>query len=176
MRGAIAIDGRGNRPALVIAEHLLDLGSEVLLLLDTDETLPSDLVLSVRQKGGEVLEWPDNCSTEERVFLDVPWKTVIELISFAEEYTGSDSVKDNVNNVCQEKGLPKIVGLTLPPSLDSPAFRRAIGIAAKNKNNPWFKDIARGDRLAEIVAPCLDQVPNTPLTKTLSELRQWVDA
>lgn len=178
LRGAIAIEGRGNVSALVIAEHLLNLGYEVLLLLDTDESPPTNLIDTVKEKGGAVFEWPDACSTEERIFLDVPWKTVIELVKFAEESVavGSDSVKDNINNACQARGLSKITGLVLPTSLDNPAFRRAIGIAAKNKNNPWFKDITRGERLAEIVAPCLDQIPQTPLAETISKLRQWVDA
>jgi len=136
---------------------------------------PENLVDSVKKKGGIVLEWPDACSTEERIFLDVPWKTVIELVKFAVESVGTESVKDNINNVCQRRGLSEITGLTLQKSGDNPSFRRAIGTAAKNKNNPWFKDITRGERLADIIGPCLDQIPETPLAKTISELRQWVD-
>lgn len=173
LRGVIAIDGGGNSDAPVISELLLDLGYKVLLLLDTDETAPANLVDSVRKKGGIVLEWPDVCSTEERIFLDVPWETVVELINFAKESIGTDSVKDNINNACERTGLSKITGLTLQSSCDNPGFRRAIGAAAKSKK--WFKDIMRGERLAEICAPCLDQIPKTPLAKTISELRQWVD-
>ncbi len=40
LRGVIAIDGGGNTTAPVIAEHLLDLGYDVALLLDTDEPSP----------------------------------------------------------------------------------------------------------------------------------------
>lgn len=176
LRGAIAIDGGGNATAPVIAEHLLDLGYEVLLLLDTDKAPPVDLIDSVKRKGGIVFEWPEACSTEKRIFLDVPWKTVIDLVRFAEECVGFDSVRDNINNVCRAQNLSEIADLTLPTSLDALAFRRVIGKAAKNKNNPWFKDITRGERLAEIVAPCLDQIPDKPLAKTISSLRQWVNA
>ena len=175
LRGVIAIDGGGNADAPVISELLLDLDYKVLMLFDTDGVAPVNLVDNVRGKGGIVLEWPDACSTEERIFLDVPWETVIEVIKLAEESVGADSVKDNINNACQRNGLSQITYLPLQRLCDNPGYRRAIGAAAKNKTNPWFKDITRSERLAEIIAPCLDQIPNTPLAKTISKLRQWVD-
>ncbi len=176
LRGATVIDGGGNNNAPIIAEHLLDLGYEVLLLLDTDNAVPTDVIESVRMKRGAVLEWQDACSTEERIFLDVPWETVIALVRFAEESVPGDSARDNINNACAEQGLSKIVDLMLPKLLDTADFRRAIGKAAKNKRNPWFKDITRGERLAEVIAPCLDQIPAKPLARTISSLRQWIDA
>lgn len=175
-RGAIAIDGCGNASAPIIGEHLLDLGYDVLLLLDSDEEPPADLVDAVKKKGGKDFKWPDACSTEERIFLDVPWDTVTALVRFAEEYIGSDSVRDNINNACKGIDLPGISDLMLPKALDANNFRRAIGKAAKNRNNPWFKDISRGERLAEIIAPCLVQIPDKPLAKIISSLREWIDA
>lgn len=174
LRGVIAIDGGSNTTAPVIAEHLLNLGYDVALILDTDKSSPADLINSVKEKGGAVFEWPDTCSTEERIFLDVPWKTVIELVKFAEGCEGSDSVRANINNSCKTKSLPAISDLALPNSLDTDDFRRVLGMAAKNKS--WFKDITRGERLAEIIVLCLNQIPDKPLAKTISRLRQWVDA
>src|SRR5882724_12295910 len=75
LRGAIPIDGGGNPNAPVIAEHLLDLGYDALLLVDTDERVSRELINEVKQKGGKVCEWEGGCSTEERIFLDVPWGT-----------------------------------------------------------------------------------------------------
>jgi putative ATP-dependent endonuclease of the OLD family len=175
LRGAIPIDGGGNAKAPVIAEHLLDLGYKVLLLIDTDEPSPADLIDTVKKKGGTVCEWADACSTEERIFLDVPWKTVIDVVRFAEECVGATSVKDTINNVCQAQGLSKIADLTLPPLLDTADLRRAIGKAAKSRNSHWFKDITSGERLGELVAPCLDEIPEKPLAKTISSVRRWVD-
>ncbi len=174
LRGVIPIDGGGNPKAPVIAEHLLELGYGVSLILDTDKPPPAALVDSIKKKGGIVCEWPEACSTEERIFLDVPWETVIALVRFAEEWVGA-AVKDTINNICQGQGLSGIPDLKLPASLDTTDFRRAIGKAAKNKNNRWFKGITSGERLAELIAPCLDQIPDKPLAITISALRQWVD-
>lgn len=52
LRGVIAIDGTGNTAALLIAEHLLDLGHDVFVLLDTDEKTDAALIASVKGERG----------------------------------------------------------------------------------------------------------------------------
>jgi hypothetical protein len=175
LRGATSINGGGNPAAGQIAEHLLDLGYDVLLLIDTDQPLPTDLVERIKKKAGKVCEWPDSCSTEERMFLDLPWEIVIDLVRFAEEFVGPDSMKARINAECHVTGLNQITDLTFPSSLSTPAFRRALGKASKNEKRPWFKDIDRGERLAELISPCLDKISSTPLALTISDIRKWID-
>jgi predicted ATPase len=98
LRGAVPIDGNGNTNAAAFAAHLLDLGYEVFLLLDSDVKTETALIEAVKNKGGSAHEWLDDCSTEERIFLDVPWETLVALVKLAEEYVGSDSVRDKINN------------------------------------------------------------------------------
>ena len=117
---------------------------------------------------------PDNCSTEERIFLDVPWETVIALVNLAVELVGSESVRANINNECKTQSLPEISDLALPVDLDTDEYRRVFGTVSKSKS--WFKDITKGERLAEIVAPYLDKISDKPLAKIITSLRQWVDA
>jgi putative ATP-dependent endonuclease of the OLD family len=173
LRGTIPIDGEGNTQAPVIAAHLLDLGYEVLLFVDSKPEPPANLVDEVTRKGGKVLKWPGACSTEERIFLDVPWKTVKTLMTFVAERVGADSVRDNINNACSTQGIPTISGPELPASFDHERFRQLIGEVANKKS--WFKDISRGERLAEIIARCLDQIPASPLAMTIANVRQWID-
>ncbi|NKE73731.1 ATP-dependent nuclease [Candidatus Manganitrophus noduliformans] len=177
LQGTIAVDGCGANAALGFAEHLLDLGYKIALLLDTDKPLPTDLIDAVKNKGGVIFEWPGTCSIEERIFLDVPWKTVISIVKFAEELHGADSVKDNINNACKAQSLSQISDLSFSEDLDTDEFRRVLGKSAKNKDTKrsWFKDVSRGEELAEIIAPCLDQILDKPLAITLSMVRQWVD-
>jgi len=175
LRGAIAIDGNGNAAAPAIAEYLLDLGYEAFLLLDTDKKADAALLASVRRKGGAVHEWVGDCSTEERVFLDVPWATVVALVQFAVECVTADSVKYHINKICNAQGMAELSDLSLPAALDTSALRGAIGKAARNENNPWFKDITRGERVGGLVGECLDKIPATPLAQGLASLRQWID-
>lgn len=174
LRGVGIIDGGGNSKALTVAEHLRDLGYDVFVLLDSDQRANPLEVRRIKQKGAEVHEWPDACSTEERIFLDVPWEAVRSLLEFAEECVGAASINDNINNGCKAAGLIEVTDLTLPAALDNPRFRRVIGGVAKTKS--WYKDIARGERLAEIVMAASDKMEGKPLTATIGALRQWTDA
>jgi hypothetical protein len=158
----------------MIAELLCDLGHDTFVLLDSDEPADQSKVTRLRQKGATVHEWPDACSTEERIFLDVPFEIVRELIVFAGECIGVDSVKDSINNACTKLGAPTMSGLNLPEILDTQNYRRAIGKVANAKG--WYKDIGRGERLAEIVMAACDKMPNKALTAAINALRQWVDA
>jgi len=115
------------------------------------------MIESVMMKGGMVLQWPEKCATEERIFLDVPWNVVIDLVHLAEEYVGYDSVKETINNAARPRSLPEIADLTLPPSLDSPAFRRAIGTARRTRAIPGSRAL-QGGAVAETISSCLDQM------------------
>ena len=174
VRGAVAVDGQGSS-APALADHLVELGYGVFLLLDTDEKV-SDLVLEgLRQKGVVVLEWPEDCSTEQRIFRDVSWGVLLKLIALAADCVTADSVRAQLNNVLGADGLPKQESLEFPSSLDSVAFRTALAKAAKNEKKAWFKDISRGELLAEILGPELKQISGSPLALGLAALRKWID-
>jgi hypothetical protein len=96
-------------------------------------------------------------------------------VAFAAECVTADSVKAQVNKVCKAQGLPELTALNLPTALDSTAFRSALGKAAKNEDRPWFKDITRGERLAEILGPSLEKMTGKPLAEGVTALRKWID-
>jgi putative ATP-dependent endonuclease of OLD family len=175
LQGAIAVDGGGKDKAPFLAQHLVDLGYSVFLLLDTDVALNDEAIKAAIDKGCAVAKWPDNCSTEERIFVDLPWEAVRELVAYAVECVGDDSVLAITNNTLKMLELSQITDLTLPQTLNTHQFRRALGIAAKSKGGSWFKDISRGEKVAALIAPRLNEITETPLAATLSALRSWVD-
>ena len=174
LQGVIAIDGGGKDAAPLIAKHLLDLGYKVFLLLDSDEAPNADALKHVADKGGVIAQWPDTCSTEERIFLDFPWDAVCQMVDDARKYFGDDSVRTVVNNELIAAKLDTIADLTLPAAHDYEAFRRALGKAANSKS--WFKSISGGERLAAIIAPHLETIAEKPFARKLAELRTWIDA
>ncbi|MBA8907493.1 ATP-dependent nuclease [Aminobacter ciceronei] len=177
--GVAAVDGTGNSSATALARHLLKLGYDALVLLDRDDPAPEAAVAAVKAMGGRVVEWPDDCSTEERMFLDLPWPTLQSLVAYAEECVGSEAVLARINNVMAENGLAAIPDLSLPDGLDTAGFRWTLGKAAKGKKNQkkpgWFKEISRGERVAEIVFAALVNIPNQPFAKGVADIRGWVD-
>ncbi|MBN9983074.1 ATP-dependent nuclease [Rhizobium laguerreae] len=173
LQSVVAIDGAGKDNAPLIAEHLRDLGYEVLLLLDSDEPPNEDAVKRAKEKGAIVHQWPGECSTEERLFLDLPWDGVRGLIKLAIEFNGQISVMAVMDNSLSSAGLPTATDAKLGADRDSEPVRRILGRVAKDKN--WFKDITRGERLSAVIGPNLAAIPNTPLAKGIVAIRKWVD-
>lgn len=181
LQGVVAVDGGGNTNATTLAAHLLRLGYDVALWLDTDEKVADEVLNPIRAAGGKVFEWPDACSTEERLFRDLPWATVKTLIKHAVEGgAGEDSVRSKINMACKAAGLAEIKDLSLPPALDTEAVRKALGAAAKvkpkNGPGPWFKSMTAGEAMAPYIATALDQIADKPTATVIAEIRGWIDA
>jgi putative ATP-dependent endonuclease of OLD family len=175
LRGAVAIDGGGVPAAVTLTKHLQDLGYECLALLDSDEPPSLDAVTAAEAAGAVLLLWPDTCSTEERIFLDVPWSIVRDLIAYAASCHTAESITARINAQCAQAGLGALPDLSMPATLDTPAFRRLLGSTAKAKKKAWFKSIDHGEAIAAIVHPCLNQISTTPLAVGLQRVRDWID-
>jgi hypothetical protein len=124
-------------------------------------------------KGAVVHQWPGNCSTEERLFLDLPWAAVRSMIVLAVEFLGKDSVMAVMDNALKAANLPTATAAKLGDDRDRDAVRRVLGKVANEKG--WFKDIVRGERLAAIVGPCLDAISQKPIAVGIGAMRRWAD-
>ncbi len=120
-----------------------------------------------------MLQWPDSCSTDERIFRDVPWSVVRALVAYAAKCHTEDSVLACINAKCRLAKLPELSDLTLPDRLDSEPLRNAIGATAKDKE--WFKTIEYAEHVAGVIYSCLDQIETKPLAQYFRCLREWVD-
>lgn len=173
LQGVATVDGSGIPEAMTRMQHLLDLGYECIALLDSDAPPTSQSVTKAEESGGTVLQWPDACSTEERIFLDVPWETVRQLVNYAAECKSTDSVLATTRATCIAEGIPEIADLTLPQNLESEQLRAVLGKTAKERS--WFKNIERGEEVARLIYPCLEKISGKPLAQHLSAIRKWVD-
>lgn len=174
LQGVVAIDGGGKDKAPLVAEHLRDLGYEVLLLLDSDEPPNADALKRAKDKGAIVLQWPDGCSTEERIFLDLPWACIRDALWLAVEFHGKASVMAAMDNALKAAELPTATAARLEADRDTKEVRAVLGRVAKGKS--WFKDITRGERLALVIAPFLTTELTTPFGSGINDVRSWVDA
>ena len=173
LRGVVAVDGGGVPKAVTLMQHLADLGYECLALLDSDKPPSPESVKKVEVAGGVVLQWPDACATDERIFLDVPWDVARALVGYAAECVTEDAILACTKAMCLTSQVAELPDLTLPASLDSPKLRAVLGAVAKKHS--WFKDIERGEQIATLIYPCLDQIAAKPLGLGLKRLRAWVD-
>lgn len=182
-QGVVAIDGAGNDNALKFGSHMQKLGYGCFALLDTDVDVSSEQKQKFKEAGGQIAEWHDGCDIERRIFLDVPWATVQTIVDYAIEVVGEGRVLQNLR--LSDAGPTDIERAILDALADSESNRKWLASAATLKVNKkpgikddrsWFKDMTRGEKLGKIVFSCLQDIPETPLAKTISEVRQWVDA
>lgn len=182
-QGVVAIDGGGNDNAVKFGLHMQELGYSCFTLLDTDVPVSEVSKEKFREAGGQVAEWEDDCDIERRIFLDVPWATVREIVVYALEVVGEGRV---LRNLCLADVGPADIGrAALDVLADSEDNRIWLAAAATLKvakktggkeDRSWFKDMTRGEQLGRIVFGSLPEIPQTPLAKTINEVRQWVDA
>lgn len=172
-QGAVAVDGGGCPNALTFSIHLVNLGYEVLTLLDTDEPPPDAALDDLERRGAKVLLWPGGCSLEERIFLDVPRETVNQLLVCATERLGAQAVLDHVN-AAVPAGTAKLISLALTEAVLTNELRGSLGRAATEKS--WFKTIEYGERVGELIYPALTKIDDKPLAKVLVRTRLWIDA
>ncbi len=181
--GVVAVDGTGKDSALSFAEHLLKLGYQVLVLLDSDQPVKQETKEKVTALGGTIEEWADKCSTEQRVFLDVPWETLCDLVSYAVEERGEHRILKTLNAALPE-GIEEFENPDFTDLPDTLANRELLGRASTlkvdaangmKKDWSWFKDITRGEGIAAIVSGTLGDIPEKPLAQTLARVRDWVD-
>lgn len=181
-QGVVAIDGGGNDNAVKLGLHMQKLGYCCFALLDTDVVVSAANKQKFEEAGGLIAEWADGCDIERRIFLDVPWGTVREIIEYALETSGEGRV---LSNLCLADGAANLDRAALDALPESDANRAWLASAAILKvekssggkeDRSWFKDMTRGEQLGRIVFGCLPEIPQTPLAKTINDVRHWVDA
>ncbi|GHA61981.1 hypothetical protein GCM10008927_29330 [Amylibacter ulvae] len=182
-QGAVAIDGSGNDNAIKLGLHMQNLGYRCFVLLDSDVPVSEANQQALNQAGVQVAEWTDDCDIERRVFLDVPWATVTAIVDFAIEVVGEGRVLKNLQ-LAKPAG-PGVDRAALGALADTEDNRKWLAMAAtlkvekglgKKEDRSWFKNMSRGEQLGRIVFVCLKDIPDTPLAKTINEVRQWIDA
>jgi hypothetical protein len=151
------------------------LGYATALLGDSDKP-PTPAEDELITEGISVFLWPGGVSTEVRISLDLPWDDVQQVLLLAATLYDEQRVTDAVR--ARLPGNPELPGLIVDEwrdrGLRDTDIRHAIGLAAHAKE--WFKDIAKGEQLGEIVAAALPSIPNTDLAKTLKRVADWIYA
>jgi putative ATP-dependent endonuclease of the OLD family len=178
--GLALADGGGSQAAPT-AKAFADLGYDVALFGDSDQSLEPDRA-TLESAGAKVIQWRDGMALEQRIALDLPWDGVVAMVALAMEVWGAERVRDAVAARLSVK--PGSLGnapaeWTLAGHTES-GLREAVGATAKSHKvggiSGWFKRVDLAYRLATIVLPYLAIVAATDLAKKLEELRIWAQA
>lgn len=168
--GVSSLDGRGGDEALKRAAQLARLGYETVALLDSDREPNQRLVEKMKAAGGQLLQWPGGVATEERIFLDVPWEGIPELVSLAAAQKGELTVWSQVKEeTTLISGLDDLKDVY--ENAEELELRGALGRAAKRCE--WFKRIDLAEALAQKLVPWRIKMDGAPLWDTFTDLENW---
>jgi hypothetical protein len=170
-QGVDCLDANGAGKVKKLAKNLKNLGYNVACLIDSDS--PDNFSLEdgkdLKKCGVEVICWEGLVSIEERIFLDIPWASVIKCVDYAQTIYG-DKVIDQIGSKFG-KGFNR----KEEEWSDTRDLRNAIGQAACKCD--WFKRQDKAEEWFEIIKDTLDlpKLRATDFVCKVKQLRDWID-
>jgi len=172
---ACIADGNGEQ-ATQIALSLVELGYKCAIFRDSDTTIPTINLEELSAKGISVFEYGGGLNTEQAIFSAASDEQVEELLDYARQERGTDAINNNLEISIPGITLDVIRGpfgiwsLFVDP--DANQLREVIaGLASRKK---WFKDQRIGRGLAPIVWRVIEAAEESPLSKTIIQVEEWL--
>lgn len=174
-RGVVFVDGGGSA-APKRAQQLRSLGYDVCYFADSDREIRPNAKALIHA-GVKVIRWDGKVCTEERVFLDLPWKLLQEAFDIALEEHGEESVIAAVaHQLAQDaNALSPHVASWKDCKVTEQQIREALGRAAKgtSKRPAWYKGYDKAKQLAKVILKDFSVIGTTDLGKKLQSLENW---
>lgn len=183
-----ALGGGGNK-FFSLACLLKTCGYDCCILMDSDVECEEAEKERVEELGVRVFSWEKGNSIEEQIFQDSSISCVEQLIAYAVEIKGIQSVEAHLNNEFKDETKEyrvedeAIVLCGNDKGEVSIDVLRRIGKVAKGKINKknnkiegaWFKRIDRGQDVGNIVFSSKEQIKDmSHFQKTINSLLMWV--
>ncbi|MCI5209034.1 MAG: hypothetical protein D3910_09610, partial [Candidatus Electrothrix sp. ATG2] len=148
--GTYYADGGGDN-MFQRAKVFKSLGYQTSIFKDSDKNAEhADFINEARKIGITLFEWGNDYATEDALFECCPQTAISNLLTYAIERKGRDSINANIQSFSKNK-------ISLDDCLSSfdDSMRGVLSKAAKKKS--WFKDIEPAEMIARtIVMPNYD--------------------
>ncbi len=163
LNGISLVNGTGNN-FVDYCLHFRNAGFDVCAFCDSDNPDINSKKTLLQEKGVKVIDCDQDNAIEQQIFNDLPWNKVQELLEYAIELKGAQSISAQLS-------IDKIDSLE-----DSAETRRLIGNKAKGKQEKgWFKRIEYGEVLGCIWFDSLHEMDDKRLKSQYEELMSWID-
>jgi len=164
LNGISLVNGTGNN-FVDYCLHFRNAGFDVCAFCDSDNPDINSKKTLLQEKGVKVIDCDQDNAIEQQIFNDLPWNKVQELLEYAIELKGAQSISAQLS-------IDKIDSLE-----ESAETRRLIGNKAKGKQEKgWFKRIEYGEVLGCIWFDSLHEMDdNKRLKCQYKELMFWID-
>ena len=183
-----ALGGGGNK-FFLLARLLKTCGYDCCILMDSDIDNEEAEKEEVEKLGIKVFSWEKGNAIEEQLFQDASIQCAEQLIAYAVEMKGIQSVEAHLNNEFEDEAKEYQVedGTVILCGNDkgevSIDVLRRIGKVAKGKLNKkknqvegaWFKRIDRGQDIGDIVFSSKDQLKEgSYFIRIVNGILKWV--
>lgn len=170
--GVVTIDGNGNECAKT-AERLVKLGYRVCLFCDSDVEVVNNQKGYLKSLGITIYDCEEGLALETQIFKDCHWSTVKRLIEY--RISCNQTSKGVFENI-KSKLINPIEYSDSWFDYPTQDLRQAIGIAAGNPKNPWFKSLQMGFEVSSIIMSDLNLLDSdSRLLKNISNLSEWIE-
>ena len=167
--GVSIVDGNGGVQACKREKELNELGYNVLILIDSDDSNALNDAKEIEKLGIKTISWDGNVSTEQRIFLDIPRDKIQILIDEAVKFFTEETIKQWIK---VEINKETIQYKDIESELGEQETRKLIGRLAKKKE--WYKRIDKGEILGDIIKDCYDMFDKEcDIIKKLEEVKDW---
>jgi len=175
--GVALVDGSGATKVASVAMSFRNLEYETAVLADSDAdiTMPEcslngdETRKRLERAGVTVVQWDGKLATEQRLFRDLPWTSVVPLIERAMDE--GIPVRDQTATAlkCSTKTLGDPA--SWPEFCEESKLREALGERAKKLG--WFKNVRLGRFLGTVVAANWNEIEGSDLAAKLGEIKTW---
>lgn len=181
--------GGGGDKFFSLARLLKSCGYDCCILMDSDIDSEESEKEEVEKNGIKVFSWEKGNAIEEQIFKDASIQCAEQLLAYAVEIKGIQSVKAHLNNEFKDEAKEYRVddGTVILCGNDkgevSIDVLRRIGKVAKGKKKKnqvegaWFKRIDLGQEVGDILFASNDQIEEGSYFKSIIEgIIKWVTA
>ncbi len=164
--GTYCTDGGGDS-MFQRAKVFRSLGYSTALFKDSDKNAEHiALSMEAKTQGISIFEWDHNYATEDAIFFCCPPSAIAELINYAIERKGRDSI-----NACIQSCSENRVSLDDCLVNFNDDIRTTLSIASKKKS--WFKDIEPAEIIARTIIMPKYQEFHERFKKPIDNLFTW---
>lgn len=164
--GVVSVNGGGEN-SFNVAKQFNSLEYQVLWWGDSDVKNHDDAKKELKSAGIPLVEWADKTNLEGRIFFDLPWEGIKEIISLFEDLHGRQSTVDQVRSIDSN------VSSNMGAWEDSQDIRKALGKTAHEKK--WYKCISYAENVGDVVAKYLPNIKDSDLNKKINIIRSWIE-
>jgi len=151
--GVSLVDANGVSRLYTRADPFRELRYRVAVLRDDDEQPDATSETNFQAGGGTLFKWRTGRALEDELFQSLPDPAVLSLLAKAENFLGAELIDGQLTSLSGNT-----LNLAACKASVTPQNRSVMALAAKTKQNPWFKTVSRAEEVGrDVVAPYLTQ-------------------